>query len=677
MKIVEDFPREVRVIENVWIPMKDGARLAARIWRPTDAESEPVPAILEYMPYRKRDFTRLRDEPLHRYFAGHGYACVRLDLRGSGDSDGILHDEYLQQELDDAVEAIDWLVAQPWCSGEIGMMGISWGGFNALQVAALRPAPLKAIITMCSTDDRYTDDVHYQGGCLLNENLGWGSVLLSCATTPPDPDIVGAQWRTQWKHRIEQAPFYPLVWMRHPHRDAYWRHGSVCEDFDAVTCPVYAVGGWADGYVNAIPRLLAGLKAPCKGLIGPWSHAFPHAALPGPAIGFFQEALRWWDHWLKGLDTGIMDEPLLRVWMEEYVPPAPMYAERPGRWVAETSWPSSRIQPKTLHLNVLSLGEKADGEDRMRIASPQTTGLGAGDWYGFGSEGEAPIDQREDDGKSLVFDSDPLDRRLEILGAPVVSLELSVDRPVAYVIVRLNDVAPDGASARVSYGLLNLTQRDSREHPAPLEPGRRYRVTVQLNDVAYAFAPGHTVRLAVSTSYWPVIWPAPAPVNLTLHTGISQLTLPERPPRPEDAELRPFEPPERGPMPEMTTLKVAPFQRRVERDLTTGMSTYRITTTGGDFGDAALARIEDIDLTVGYTLAKTYRIHDYDPETAEVTVEQTTTHQRGNWSTRLECRTSLTATSRSFRIRGMLKAYEGDALFARRDWDEEIVRRLL
>jgi predicted acyl esterase len=530
---------------------------------------------------------------------------------------------------------------------------------------------------MCSTDDRYTDDVHYQGGCLLNENLGWGSVLLSCATTPPDPDIVGAQWRPQWKHRIEQAPFYPLVWMRHPHRDAYWRHGSVCEDFDAVTCPVYAVGGWADGYVNAIPRLLAGLKAPCKGLIGPWSHAFPHAALPGPAIGFFQEALRWWDHWLKGLDTGIMDEPLLRVWMEEYVPPAPMYAERPGRWVAETSWPSPRIQPKTLHLNVLSLGEQADGEDRMRIASPQTTGLGAGDWYGFGSEGEAPIDQREDDGKSLVFDSDPLDRRLEILGAPVVSIELSVDRPVAYVIVRLNDVAPDGASARVSYGLLNLTQRDSREHPSPLEPGRRYRVTVQLNDIAYAFAPGHTIRLAISTSYWPVTWPAPAPVNLTLHTGISQLTLPERPPRPEDAELRPFEPPERGPMPEMTTLKVAPFQRRVERDLTTGMSTYRIATTGGDFGDAALARIEDIDLTVGYTLAKTYRIHDYDPETAEVTVEQTTTHQRGNWSTRLECRTSLTATSRSFRIRGVLKAYEGDALFARRDWDEEIVRRLL
>ncbi|MBB3189868.1 CocE/NonD family hydrolase [Halomonas cerina] len=677
MKIVQHFPREVRVLENVWIPMSDGTRLAARLWLPTDAEQDPVPAILEYMPYRKRDFTRLRDEPLHRYFAGHGYACIRLDLRGSGDSDGVLHDEYLPQELDDAVEAIDWLATQPWCNGRVGMMGISWGGFNALQVAALRPAPLKAIITMCSTDDRYQDDVHYQGGCLLNENLGWGSVLLSCATTPPDPDIAGADWRTKWRHRIEQVPFYPLVWMRHPHRDAYWQHGSVCEDFDAVACPVFAVGGWADGYVNAIPRLLAGLTVPRKGLIGPWSHAFPHAALPGPAIGFFQEALHWWDYWLKGVETGVMDEPMLRVWMEEYVPPAPMHAERPGRWVAEEAWPSPRLEEKTLYLNVLSLGAHPDGEDRMRLASPQTTGLTAGDWYGFGSEGEAPIDQREDDGKSLVFDADPLEERLEILGAPRVSLALSVDRPVAFVIVRLNDVAPDGASARVSYGILNLAQRDSREAPEPMTPGRRYQITLQLNDIAYAFAPGHTLRLAISTSYWPVIWPAPEPVNLTLYTGASQLMLPVRPPRHEDSQLRPFEPPERGPMPEMTTLTVAPFRRQVERDLTTGMSTYRISTTGGDFGDAAVARLEDIDLTVGYTITKTYRIHDYDPGSAEATVEQITTHRRGPWSTRLECRTQLTATPHSFRIRGLLKAYEGGDLLARRDWDEEVSRDLL
>ncbi|RDD62865.1 CocE/NonD family hydrolase [Ferruginivarius sediminum] len=677
MKIVSDFPRKVRVIENVWIPMSDGCRLAARIWLPSDADQRPVPAILEYMPYRKRDFTRLRDEPLHRYFAGHGYASIRLDLRGSGDSDGLLLDEYLQQELDDAVEAIEWIVQQPWSTGDVGMMGISWGGFNALQVAALRPPALKAIITMCSTDDRYGDDVHYQGGCLLNENLSWGSVFLSCATCPPDPDIVGRDWRAKWRHRIDNAVLYPLVWMRHPHRDDYWKHGSVGEDYESIACPVYAVGGWSDGYSNAIPRLMEGLKVPRKALIGPWSHAFPHAALPGPSIGFFQEALRWWDHWLMGQDTGIMDEPQLRVWMEEYVPPAPMYEERPGRWVAEEAWPSPRIESRRWYLNVLSLGERPDKEDRMRIASPQTTGLAAGDWYGFGAEGEAPTDQREDDGKSLVFDSDPLDQRLEILGSPVVSLDLAVDRPVAYVIVRLNDVAPDGASTRVSYGILNLTQRESRERPEPLEPGQRYRVSLKLNASAYAFSPHHTIRISVSTSYWPVIWPAPEPVNLTVYTGTSWLELPQRPPREADDSLRPFALPERGPRPELTTLSTAPFRRRVERDLTTNMTVYRISSDGGDFGGAALARIEDIDLTVGYTISKTYTIHEYDPDLAEAVIEQVTTHRRGDWSTRLECRTQLTATARTFRVRGILKAYEGTDLFARREWDEEVTRDLL
>ena len=659
------------------IPMPDGCRLAARIWLPLDAEARPVPALLEYMPYRKRDFTRPRDEPLHHYFAGHGYASIRLDLRGSGDSDGLLLDEYIEQEQDDALAAIEWIVAQPWCSGEVGMFGISWGGFNSLQVAARRPAALKAIVTLCSTDDRYADDAHYAGGCLLNHNLDWGSVFLTSANCPPDPEIVGERWRDVWRYRLENATLYPALWMRHPHRDSYWQHGSVCEDFDAIECAVYAVGGWADGYSNAILRLMAGLSCPRKALIGPWSHGFPHVAWPGPNIGFLQEMLRWWDYWLKGIDTGIMDEPQIRAWMEEYLAPAPVARVHPGSWIAESAWPSPRITPRRLHLNVLALAERADPEDRMRIRSPQTTGLGAGDWYGFGAEGESPIDQREDDGKSLVFDSDPLEERTCIFGSPTATLELSVDRPLAMLAVRLCDVAPDGASSRVSYGLLNLAHRESHEHPQPLEPHKRYRVSVQLKDIAYAFAPGHTIRLAVSTSYWPLAWPAPEPVRLTLYTGVSHLELPERAPQAEDAELREFPPPERGPAPELTELRSEPLKRTIERELTTNETIYRVRSDGGDFGGATLARIEDIDLTVGYSVVKTYRIHDYDPTYATAIMEQTTVHGRGQWSTRLEWRTQLTADRENFRLQATMKAYEGDTIFIERDWDERIPRRLV
>ena len=677
MKVVRSFPERVKVIENIWIPMRDGVNLAARVWMPEDAEANPVPTILEYMPYRKRDFTRLRDEPLHHYFAGHGYVGVRLDVRGTGDSEGILRDEYLAQEQDDALDAIDWLTRQPWCDGNVGMIGLSWSGFNALQVAARQPPALKAIITMCSTDDRYADDAHYKGGCLLNDNLTWGSEFFTQNARPPDPEIVGEAWRDQWLQRLEHNRLFPALWMQHPHRDDYWKQGSVCEDYDAIQCAVYAVGGWADGYVNAIPRLMEGLRVPRKALIGPWPHAFPHAAEPGPQIGFFQESVRWWDYWLKRIDTGIMDEPLMRFWMEDWVQPAPYHPDRPGRWVAEESWPSPRITPRRWFLNVLALGERADSEDAVRVRSPQDTGLRAGDFYGSGAEGDAPLDQRADDGKSLVFDSDPLAERLEILGAPIVTLDLTVDRPVAFVMVRLNDVAPDGGSSRVSYGVLNLTHRNSHEHPEPLEPGRRYRVPVRLNDIGYAFPVGHTIRVAVSTTYWPLVWPAPEPVELTVHTGASSLDLPVRSPREADALLSPFEAPERGPVSDHTPLEWARMQRVVELDLTTDETVYSTFSDAGDLGGAALVRIEEIDLTIGCTMRRTFRIGQHDPLSARANVEQKTLLRRGDWVIRIECRTALSADREAFRVRASLDAYEGGERVFHREWDEPVPRRLL
>jgi putative CocE/NonD family hydrolase len=672
-------PRPVREIENVFIPLADGTRLAARMWLPEDAEAHPVPAILEYIPYRKRDFMRLRDEPMHHYYAGHGYAAVRVDLRGSGDSDGILADEYLPREQLDAVEVIAWLAEQPWCNGNVGMTGISWGGFNALQIAAHRPPALKAIITLCASDDRYSDDAHYMGGCLLNENQIWGTVLFGLSALPPDPALVGERWRDMWMQRLENNRPFPAHWLRHQRRDAYWKQGSACEDFSRIQCPVYAIGGWADGYSNAVPRLLEGLATPRKGLVGPWSHNFPHNGVPGPAIGYLQEAVRWWDRWLKNFDTGVMNEPLLRVWMQDYASPEPFHAQRSGRWVAEDSWPSPRIGRRRWHLTGTAGLEDSPLEPAiLSICSPQTTGLAGGDWCGFGNEGEAPLDQRGDDGRSLIFDTAPLERDLEILGTPEATLRLRTDRAVSMLAVRLNDVAPDGTSARVSFGILNLTHRVSHEHPEPLVPNETVVVTVGLNAIAHRFPAGHAIRLAVSTAYWPMVWPAPEPVTLELETRDSILSLPVRPRDPRDASLPAFEPAESaGSSSTRTALAPPRFVRSIERDLVTNEVVYRLLSEGGDLGTAAVVRIEEIELELGHTVEREFRIDEQDPLSACAEITERIMLRRGHWEIRVSARTKLRATREHFLLQAWLSVHEGvDEVFAR-EWDERIGRDLL
>src|SRR5713226_1698450 len=383
MKTVRrDFPYEVRVVENVWIPLSDGCRLSAKVWLPESAAADPVPALLEYIPYRKNDGTAVGDSTRHAYLAGHGYASVRVDLRGSGDSEGVLLDEYLEQEQDDGVAVLAWLARQPWCNGRTGMFGISWGGFNSLQIAARRPPGLKAIITHCSTDDRYADDVHYMGGCVLAADaLSWASTMLAFNARPPDPIVVGESWRQRWLERLEATPPFVEAWLSHQRRDEFWKHGSVCEGYAAIECAVYAVGGWADPYRNAVFRLMAGLPGPKKALIGPWSHNHPEDGVPGPAIGFLQESLRWWDYWLKGIDTGIMAEPMLRVWMQESVEPSSYHAIWPGRWVAEPTWPSSTIRTRHYALNANGTLDDGPGpEAKIEYLGAQQAGHDGGVW---------------------------------------------------------------------------------------------------------------------------------------------------------------------------------------------------------------------------------------------------------------------------------------------------------
>jgi hypothetical protein len=670
MKTIAEFTHNIQQIENTWIELKDGTRLAARIWLPENAETRPVPAILEYLPYRKNDGTIFRDVRQHPYFAGHGYAAVRVDMRGSGDSDGILYDEYLPQEQADCLEVLAWLAAQPWCTGAVGMIGISWGGFNGLQVAARKPPELKAVISLCSTDDRYADDVHYMGGAMLgNAHLRWASSMFAYNARPPDPRFVGDRWREMWLERMEKSPPFIEAWLSHQRRDAFWKQGSVCEDYSAITCPVYAVGGWADAYTNTVLRLLQGLPGPSKGLIGPWAHLYPEMALPGPPIGFLQECLRWWDYWLKGINTGIMDEPKLRVWMQESVVPDTSLLETPGRWVVEPGWPSADISPTTLYLNTNNLSAKPTHPSERQILGTFAAGMDAGLWCGHGRPGDMPPDQRSEDGRSLTFTSPPAAERIEILGFPLVELTLSSDQPLALVAVRLCDISPGGSSLLVTRGLFNLTHRLSHEFPEPLEPGQTYTVTIPLNAIAHALPAGHRWRVALSPTYWPLAWPSPKPVTLTIKTGMaSRLILPIRPPRPADAALLPFPEPETAPP--LATELLAPASRHQTTVYDSIRGQYRST----EESSTGRRRILANGLETETTSTSIYTIIEGDPLSAHAQSDRIVSIGRAEWQTRIETSSTLTADAHNFHVLNTLQAYEGRIRVFTKSWTTIIPR---
>jgi predicted acyl esterase len=506
------------------------------------------------------------------------------------------------------------------------------------------------------------------GGCLLNDNLWWGSVFFQLVAQPPDPALVGERWRALWQERLEAAEPHPLRWLRHPLRDAYWRQGSVCEDYAAIACPVYAVGGWADAYTNAIPRLLAGVSAPRHGLVGPWGHAYPHEGVPGPAIGFLQDARDFWLGCLRGGAAPGDDRPAYRVWMQESVPAGFDGHERPGRWVAETQWPSPRIEPRAFFLGDGRLGPPGPPA-RLAVRSPVTTGAAAGGWLV-----SSVRDQRDDDAGSLCFDSEPLAERLEILGAPVLRLVVASDQPVAFVAARLCEVAPDGASARVSYGLRNLTHAEDHASWAPLVPGRKVEVVLRMNDVAHAFPQGHRLRLAVSTAYWPLVWPSPRQATLEVHTAGCRLELPVRPPRREDAALRDFLPPEAAPHSGWKPLTQGTFRRSSDRDPATGELVSSMRSGWDADGRVAIGRCDPIDMEGGDGTAIRTRIHASDPLRARAAMAQRTELRRDGWSAAVETEVEISCTQDAFRVEARLAAEEaGRSVFERR-WDERVPR---
>jgi putative CocE/NonD family hydrolase len=648
--------REIEELPDMVIPLADGCRLSARVWRPVDAADDPVPAILEYLPYRKRDGTCARDALTHPWFARRGYACIRVDIRGNGDSDGLMTDEYTEQELSDAVEVVNWLATQPWCSGTVGMMGISWGGFNSLQVAALAPDPLKAIITLCSTVDRFADDIHYKGGCLLNENLGWGATMWSYSSRAPDPAL-RPDWRRMWLERLENEPFLPATWLRHQRRDAYWRHGSVCEEYAAIKAKVLAIGGWGDAYKNAVPQIVENIPG-SKGIIGPWVHKYPHFAVPEPRIGFLQEALRWWDRWLKGADTGVDSDPDLRSYLMDGVRPARWYETRPGRWLAD---PVTR--PERLHLTDTGLSPSGGALTR-NVCSPADCGAESGEYCAIWLGPEMPGDQRRDDALSACFDSAPLDADMAIAGAPRLRLRLASDKTQAQIAVRLCHVHPDGASTRITYGVLNLSHRGGAAEPAPLVPGQPCDIALQLDHIAYKVPAGHRLRVAISTAYWPLIWPAPGAATLTLTGGSVDLPLCDVTATPDWS----FPPPDADAPWQTRELRPEAHVRRRETDQVTGQVHLVIED---DFG-----KVEDADhgLIAGSVARERWSIHPDDPLSARGACHWTDELERDGLRLRTETLCEMWSDATHFHLSARITALENDEVVHERNLSERIPR---
>ena len=654
---------DIDVIEDMGIHMPDGCRLSARVWRPTDANETPVPVILEYLPYRKRDGTIARDSLTHPYFAQRGYACVRVDMRGNGDSQGIMEDEYTEQELSDGEAVIAWLAAQPWCNGSVGMMGISWGGFNGLQLAERAPDALKAVITLCSTVDRYADDIHYKGGCLLNENMGWGSTMWAYSSRPPDPMLVGDDWRDMWLQRLQAEPYLPITWLNHQTRDAYWRHGSVCENYGGIRAAVLAVGGWGDAYKNAVPQLVEHLSAPVKGIVGPWVHKYPHFAAPEPRIGFLQEALRWWDRWLKGIDTGVENDPAYSVYLMDGVRPQTWYEHRPGRWVNEPDWPMS---PMVQQFQFATNNQLADTATALAdiVASPQDCGMDGGEYCAIWLGPEQPGDQRADDAKSLCYTSGPMETDVDIIGAPTVTITFQSDQPQAQIAVRLNHIHADGAATRITYGVMNLTHLAGHDQVRELEPGKTYQVDVALDHIAYRLPQGDRLRVSVSTSYWPLLWPMPHAATLTVTQGTLNLPISQHG---ENAE-RVFPDPDATPAWQTQTLRPANNERRRETDLKTGITRLEIIDDFGCVLDA------DHGLIIEGVAREWWDIHPDDPLSARGKTHWTERRARGDWDTRTETYATMWADQTHFHISARLEAYENDRLIFEKDIADSVPR---
>ena len=659
-------------VKNLQIPMRDGVRLAADLYLPEDrGESDRYPVVVEYSPYRKDD-VNLESRPFYLRLPQHGYIVARVDIRGTGASEGVSTDEYTRQEQEDGYDAIEWLAQQPWCDGHVNMMGISYSGFTALQVAALAPPHLTSIIPVDFTDDRYTDDCHYRGGLLrmYYDIAHYGGQMVARNGLPPYPEWSGGEWARLWEEHLEKNEPYLLKWYRHQTDGEYWRQGSVGDAPHLIRCPAFLIGGWRDGYPNPPLRLYTALQGPCKVLIGPWNHALPDAAIPGPRIDYVHEVLRWLDHWCKDVDTGIMDEPPVVVYMQRYQRPVVDRLETAGEWRAENAWPAPGARDKVLYLGPdgLLVDDKQAQGGRDGFEYDPTVGLSGGLWSG-GLPFGLPGDQRPDEALSLAYTTPILEEDVHIVGWPRAVLHVSSTASVIGFAASLCDVAPDGRSHLVAKGMLNATRRRSLREPEALEPGELYELEIEIDCTGWVFAAGHRIRLSIASADWPNVWPTPEPATNHIYRGgkhPSRLILPAVPAGASAAPPQ-FRPASRSVS--RHSEAVNPPIWRVRCDQLTGRSAVDLRFGASwRIGEASVLERESVS---------TFEVDPARPGDASARGEHAFRMVRSNHVTESRADLAVQATATHFHLSIDLVVSVNDAVHFSRHWAESVPRQLL
>jgi putative CocE/NonD family hydrolase len=681
---------EVETRWGVVIRARDGVELSANLWLPVAATwaGTRVPAILEMIPYGKDNWRRNADIARGTYLAQRGYVLCRVDVRGTGSSGGVALDEYTETETRDGYDVVEWLAAQSWCTGAVGMWGISYGGFTAIQVAKLQPPHLRAIVPIQATDDRYRTDVHYIGGCVTASELSQYAVSqVAMNAMPPDPAYRPDTWRSDWLDRLEATPPWLFEWLRQQHDGPYWRPGSLAPDYGAIEAAILNIGGWMDSYVDAAMRMQATCAAPSRTIVGNWVHGLPASATPGPNVDELDELVRFFDRWLQGIPNGADEEPSFTWFEREYARPEPFPANLPGRWRAASAYPHPAVEERAWLLAggslplVGRLVAEAPAHDAVPVDGVDvyehrpTVGTCASlSWGAGGPPNGLARDLRPDESLGPTYTTDPLPEPLSIMGVPVVDLQLSVTAPVATAVVRLTDVAPDGTSSQVAAGILNLTHRRSHEHPEPLRAGSREAVRIELRPAGYRFLARHRIRLSVASSAWPVIWPSPFPATFELHRGgaaASRLLLPVIPPAGGAGDV--VAPTFKTSPPDQPEVGGEGNADRPVWQITTDVIDDTVTVTIHDGGEdilddgRRLYAAETLELTASAA----------DPARASMRADVVYRWQEHAFQTEIRARSTQTSDASSFDLEVELEVDVDGEPFFRRDWRESIERRLV